>query len=245
MKVLAIISARGGSKGVPRKNVLNFGGIPLIAHMFLKAKKCPEINKVVCSTDDSEIGTIAKDYGVDLPFQRPKELSGDRVPLITVTKHAMLAMDDLGYKADIIVQLSPTCPFIKIENISKSIQYVSQKDCDCAVSLQKIEHDHPFRARRLLKNNYFENFVQNINVEDKQYHSRQDLPLLYSTSGGIYTRKRRLLEEYDESDFAMGKLRKGIAVDDIEAINIDRIIDFNFAQYLLSQNLSKEYLVNA
>ena len=71
------------------------------------------------------------------------------------------------------------------------------------------------------------------------------MPLLYSTSGGIYTRKRRLLEEYDESDFAMGKLRKGIAVDDIEAINIDRIIDFNFAQYLLSQNLSKEYLVNA
>lgn len=242
MKVLAIISARGGSKGVPRKNVLNFGGIPLIAHMFLKAQKCPEINKIVCSTDDSEIASVAKDYGVDLPFQRPKELSGDRVPLITVTKHAMLAMDDLGYKADIIVQLSPTCPFVKIENISKSIQYVSQKHCDCAVSLQKVEHDHPYRARRMLKDNYFENFIQNINVEEKQYHSRQDLPLLYSTSGAIYTRKRHLLEEYDESDFAMGKLRKGIVVDDIEAINIDRIVDFKFAEFLLNQNLSKEYI---
>ena len=154
MKVLAIISARGGSKGVPRKNIRKFGDIPLIAHMFLKAKKCPEINKIVCSTDDSEIATVARDYGVDVPFQRPKELSGDRVPLITTTKHAMSAMDELGYKADIIVQLSPTCPFVKIESISKSIQYVSQEDCDCAVSLQKIEHDHPYRARRMLKNNY-------------------------------------------------------------------------------------------
>lgn len=243
MKVLAIISARGGSKGVPRKNVLNFGGIPLIAHMFLKAKKCPEIDKVVCSTDDSEIGSIAKDYGVDLPFQRPKELSGDRVPLITVTKHAMLAMDDLGYKADIIVQLSPTCPFIKIENISKSIQYLIEKDCECAVSLKRIEHEHPYRARKLLKNDYFENFIQNIDVENKQYHSRQDLPLLYCTSGAIYTRKRELLEKYDEQDFAMGKLRKGIILDDIESINIDRMIDFQFAKYLLTQNLSKEYIL--
>ena len=242
MKVLAIISARGGSKGVPRKNIRKFGDIPLIAHMFLKAKKCPEINKIVCSTDDSEIASVAKDYGVDVPFQRPKELSGDRVPLVTTTKHAMLAMDELGYKADIIVQLSPTCPFVKIESISKSIQYVGQEDCDCAVSLQKIEHDHPYRARRMLKNNYFENFIQDIDVEAKEYHSRQDLPLLYSTSGAIYTRKRKLLEEYDESNFAMGKFRKGIAVDDIEAINIDRIIDFKFAEYLLSQNLEKEYI---
>ena len=134
MKVLAIISARGGSKGVPRKNIRKFGDIPLIAHMFLKAKKCPEINKIVCSTDDSEIATVARDYGVDVPFQRPKELSGDRVPLITTTKHAILSSEVLN-SADIIVQLSPTCPFVKIESISKSIQYVSQEDCDCAVSL--------------------------------------------------------------------------------------------------------------
>ena len=243
MRVLAIISARGGSKGVPRKNVREFAGIPLIAHMFLKAKNCPEIDKVVCSTDDDEIAAIANNYGIDVPFKRPKELSGDRVPLVTTTKHAMLAMDELGYKGDIIVQLSPTCPFIKIENISKSIQYVSKKDCECAVSLKRIEHEHPYRARRVLENNYFENFIQNINVEGKQYHSRQDLPLLFSTSGAIYTRKRHLLEKYDEQDFAMGKLRKGIIMDDIESINIDRMIDFQFAKYLLTQNLSKEYIL--
>ncbi len=242
MKVLAIISARGGSKAVPRKNIRDFGGIPLIAHTFIKAKKCPEINKVICSTDDKEIASVAKDYNVDVPFLRPKELSGDRVPLISSTKHAMLNMDKLGYMADIIVQLSPTCPFVKIDSISKSINYVISKECDCAVSLKKIEHEHPYRARKLIKDNYFENFVQNINVEDKQYHSRQDLPLLYSTSGAIYTRKRKLLELYDETDFAMGKLRKGIIIDDIESVNIDRMIDFNFAKFLLSQKIIQEYL---
>ncbi len=242
MKVLAIISARGGSKGVPRKNVRDFGGIPLIAHMFLKAKKCPEINKIICSTDDKEIASIAKNYSIDVPFQRPEELSGDRVPLISTTKHAMLAMDELGYRADIIVQLSPTCPFTKTESISKSVQYVSQEDCECAVSLKKIEHEHPYRARKILEDNYFENFIQSINVEDKRYHSRQDLPLLYSTSGAIYSRKRHLLEQYDETDFAMGNLRKGIIMDDIESTNIDRMIDFQFAKFLLTQEIAQQYI---
>ena len=159
MKVLAIISARGGSKGVPKKNVRDLGGIPLIAHMFLKAKKCPEIDKVICSTDDDEIASIAKNYNIDVPFIRPADLSGDRVPLISATKHAMISMDKTGYNADIVVQLSPTCPFIKIENISKSIQYVIDGSCDCSVSLKKIEHDHPYRARELLKDNYFKNLL--------------------------------------------------------------------------------------
>lgn len=242
MKVLAIISARGGSKGVPKKNVRNLGGIPLIAHMFLKAKRCPEINKVICSTDDNEISTIAKDYDIEVPFLRPSELAGDRVPLISSTKHAMLKMDEIGYKADIIVQLSPTCPFVKTESISKSIFFASQRDCDCAVSLKRIEHDHPYRARRLQSNDYFENFIKDIDVEDKKYHSRQDLPSLYSTSGAIYTRKRYLLEKYDETDFAMGKMRKGIVMDDIESTNIDRMIDFDFAKFLITQDIIKQYI---
>ena len=120
--------------------------------------------------------------------------------------------------------------------------YVKDNDCDCAVRIKKIEHEHPYRARRLLKNNFFENFIQDINVEDKRFHSRQDLPPLYCTSGAIYTRKRHLLEKFDGSDFAMGKSRKGVIMDDIEAINIDRMIDFNFAEFLLTQNISEEYI---
>jgi len=242
MKVLAVISARGGSKEVPRKNVRDLGGKPLVAHMFLKAKACKNIDKVICSTDDDEIAAVARECGVEVPFVRPDELADDHAPLISVTQHAMLEMDKLGFHADIVAQLAPTCPFIKTDNIEKSIQYAQREDCDCAVSLQRIEHEHPYRARRLLEEDFFENFIQDINVEDKQYHSRQDLPVLYCTSGGIYTRKRYLLEQFDGSDFAMGDTRKGVIMDDIEAVNIDRMLDFDFARYLVESGVANSYL---
>lgn len=244
MKTLAVISARGGSKAVPRKNVLNLGGIPLIAHLFQKAKACSVIDRVICSTDDDEIAEIAESYGVEIPFRRPSELAGDRTPLISVTQHAMLEMDRLGFRADIIAQLAPTCPFLRVESIQRSIDMAASDGCDCAVSLKRIEHEHPYRARRMLENDYFENFIQDINVEDRKYHARQDLPELYCTSGGIYTRKRYLLEEFDGSDFAMGKLRKGIILDDIEAVNIDRPIDFEFAEFLMERGYARDYVMN-
>ena len=242
-KVLAVIAARGGSKEVPKKNLKLLGGKPLVQYMFIKAKKLKCIDRAVCSTDDNKIAEIAMECGIEVPFKRPAELAGDRTPLITVTQHAMFEMDKLRFKADIIVQLAPTSPFIKIENIERSINIVSKDDCECAVSLKRIEHEHPYRARKIIDEDYFENFITDINVEEKKYHARQDLPLLYCTSGGLYTRKRHLLEEYDESDFAMGETRKGIIMDDIESINIDRMIDFHFAEFLIEKGyVSSDYL---
>ncbi len=238
MKTLAIISARGGSKGIPRKNVLDLGGMPLIAHIFKKALSCEAIDKVICSTDGQEIADVARQYGVDVPFMRPAELAGDRVSLIDVTKHAMLAMDTIGYRADVVVQLAPTCPFLRLETIARCIELVSIDDCECAVSLAKIEHEHPYRARRLLNNGYIENFIQDVDVENVRFHSRQDMPELYRTTGGIYARKRHLLEEYDGSSLAMGRLRKGVVVDDIEAVNIDRTLDFEFAKFILTSRVN-------
>lgn len=242
MKVLAVISARGGSKEVPRKNVREFGGMPLVAHMFKKAKACQLIDRVICSTDDDEIAQIARDCGVEAPCRRPDELAGDRTPLVLVTQHAMQTMDAQGYRADIVAQLAPTCPFITVESITRSVELAMMDDCECAVSLKRIEHEHPYRARRLMEDGSFVNFIQDINVEAKRYHSRQDLPELYCTSGGIYTRKRHLLDKFDGTDFAMGEMRKGILMDEIEAVNIDRMIDFYFAQFLISEGFASEYI---
>ena len=240
--ILAVISARGGSKEVPRKNVLPLGGKPLLIYMLRKALASRYIDRVICSTDDDEIAEIARQSGVEVPFRRSAELAGDDVPLLTVTQQAMREMDKMGYKADIIVQLAPTCPFIKMENIDKSIKLVMKADCECAVSLKRIEHEHPYRARKLLENHFFENFIQDIDVE--AFHSRQDLPTLFCTSGGIYTRRRHLLEQYNGSDFAMGEKRKGVIMDDIEALNIDRMIDFEFAEFLIEKGYaSTDYLI--
>ena len=243
MKTLCIISARGGSKGVPGKNLKILNGLPLIAHAFIKAKNTKNIDHIICSTDSTEIQNIAKEYNIDVPFIRPPELATDTIPLITVTQHAMFEMDKLHKSFEIIMQFSPTCPFIKVENLEKSVSTCKNDNCDSAVSLQKIEHEHPYRARKVLDNDFFENFISNINVEDRKYHSRQDLPVLYCTSGGIYTRKRFLLEKFDGSDFAMGQNRKAIFLDDYESVNIDRMIDFEFAEFLIDNNkLDSEHL---
>ena len=238
-KVLAIISARGGSKGIPGKNLKDLGGIPLIGHIFNSAKKSNLIDKIICSSDSEEIIEVAKNFGIEVPFKRPKNEASDRVPLVSSTKYAMEEMDKLGYQSDIVAQLSGTCPFIKTKSIDKSIEAILTEDCDSAVSLKRIEHEHPYRARVIKEGDFFENFIQDINVEDKKYHSRQDLPELYCTSGGIYTRKRFLLDEFDGSDFAMGKKRKAIFLDDYEAINIDRLIDLDFARFIYSRKIQQ------
>jgi CMP-N-acetylneuraminic acid synthetase len=240
-QVLAVISARGGSKGVPKKNVRLLGGKPLVSYMLSKAKACSLITQVVCSTDDEVVAEIAKGMGVEVPFMRPAHLSGDQTPLISVTQFMMLEMDKLGFAADIVVQLAPTCPFVKTVRLEESVKMVMDSDCECAVSLKRIEHEHPYRARKLSENNYFENFIQNINVE--ALHSRQELPELWCTTGGLYTRQRHLLDTYDGKDFALGKKRKGILLDDIEALNIDRLIDFQFAEFLIGSGyLQKDHL---
>ncbi len=242
MKVMAVISARGGSKEVPRKNLLPLAGRdPLISYMIRKAAACPFIDKVICSTDSAEIGELARKYGAETPFERPPELATDRVPLISVTQHAMRAMDELGYRADVIVQLAPTSPFIQQEKINQAVEMITRGECECSVSLKRIEHEHPYRARVVDEKGYFRNFITDLPVES--FHSRQDLPTLYCTSGGLYARKRELLEKYDGRDFALGKSRKGILLDDIEAINIDRKIDLSFAEFMLnSGKISDSYL---
>ena len=106
-KVLAVISARGGSKEVPKKNVKKLGGRHLVEYMFKKALASELVDRVVCSTDDVQIAEIARECGVDVPFMRSAELAGDRVPLHSVTQYMMFEMDKLNYKADIVVQLAP------------------------------------------------------------------------------------------------------------------------------------------
>lgn len=240
MKILAIVSARGGSKGIPRKNLKSLGGKPLISYMLGKALSIDLIDKVICSTDDKEIAHVAKSLGAEVPELRPVDLADDNIPLIAATQYAMKQMDKEGFCADIIVQLAPTGPFVKREHIEEAIGYVKKGVCDCAVSLKQIEHEHPYRARKLLKDNYFENFIQDINVE--AIHSRQDLPKLYCTSGSVYVRKRHLLENYDGSDFALGKKRKGVVLDDIESTNIDNLIDFKFAEFLIEKGYAAKYI---
>lgn len=236
MKVLAVIGARGGSKGVPGKNLRRLGHRPLIGHMIAAACAARRIGRVVVSTEDAEIARIAREHGAETPFVRPPELAGDLVPLVAVTKHSMEAMDALGYRADIIVQLAPTCPFVRPETIDRAVDLVSQEGVDSAVTLKRIEHEHPYRAKVLAPDGTFTAFLKDVDVE--RFQSRQELPQLYCTSGAVYARRRLLLERWSGRDFAFGRVSKGVVLDEVEAVNIDRPIDFLFAEFFLAQRAS-------
>ena len=231
-KILCSISARGGSKGVPNKNTRILGGKPLIAYAITESLKSKYIDKVIVSTDDDEIAEVSQRYGAEI-LRRPDSLAEDRTPLIDSTQYTMRSMDNQDFYSDIVVQLSPTCPFLTVEHIDRSIEMVAN-DCECAVSLKKIQHEHPYRARILDDMGFFDNYEKKIDIESRQFHSRQDLPDLYCTTGGLYTRQRHLLENYTGEDFAMGLRRRGICLTDIEAVNIDSMIDFHFAKFLFT-----------
>ena len=233
-RVLAVISARAGSKGVPGKNLKPLGGKPLIAHMIEAATRSRLVTRVVVSTEDSRIADTARTYGADVPFVRPAHLADDSTPLLAVTKHAMEELDRQGWRADAVVQLAPTCPFIPTSKIDEAIEKVLEPGSDCIVSVRRIGHEHPYRAKRLVNDEgVFAQFIDGIDVE--RYLSRQDLPPAFCTTGGIYARQRGLLERWNGKDFCLGPSPRAVILDEIAATNIDGPLDFAFADFILSQ----------
>src|SRR5919201_6543515 len=111
IKILALIPARGGSKGIPRKNILNFAGYPLIAWSIAAAKQASCITRVIVSTDDEEIASVARKYGAETPFLRPSEFAQDNTTDLPVFQHALQWLDEHeGYQPEIVIQLRPTSP---------------------------------------------------------------------------------------------------------------------------------------
>src|SRR5512134_3581554 len=109
--ILALIPARGGSKGIPRKNIRNFAGSPLIAWSIAAGLQANSVSRVIVSTDDEEIASVAREYGAEAPFMRPSDLAQDRTTDLPVFEHALKWLEDIeGYKPDIVIQLRPTSP---------------------------------------------------------------------------------------------------------------------------------------
>ncbi len=138
METLAIIIARGGSKSIPRKNVLHLHGKPLVAWPIDLAKSVPDINRVVVSTDDDEIMEIAKQHGAEVPFKRPAELADDETPTLPVLQHCIKFLEDKeGYKPDVIVLLYPTAPYLRKERVEEALRLFRKTKCNTVLSVVK------------------------------------------------------------------------------------------------------------
>lgn len=232
LKILCSISARGGSKGITRKNLKLLNGKPLLSYAIDVALQSKLIDKVIVNTEDEEIANIAKKFGAEVPFIRSKVLALDHITLTEVSKNSMDEMARLGYKFDAILQLAPTCPFIECDSLDKAVQIMLEKDCDSVLSLKRIEHEHPYRAKVINSNGEVDPFLKNIDVES--FQQRQDLPVLYCSSGALYLRKSKVLHDWSGNDLCLGWSTQGLVLDDIQSINIDRPIDFEFAEFIMS-----------
>ena len=148
--ILTIIPARGGSKGVPRKNVKDLGGKPLIAYTIAAALQSQYCHRTIVSTDDQEIADISQRYGAEVPFIRPPEFASDTAKAIGVVKHALEFMEDLDDTTyDIVVYLEPPSPFRIAEDIDNSVELFLERNPGSVVSVYEANQFHPILMKKI------------------------------------------------------------------------------------------------
>jgi len=229
MKILAIIPARGGSKRLPRKNILPLAGKPLIAWTIDEAKKSIFITDIVVSTDDIEIADISKMHGAKVPFLRPDILSNDTATSVDVVKHCIDFCDrELGKKYDFVLLLQPTSPLRTVEDIDGSVELLVKKNADSVISMCMCEHS-PIWTNTLPSDNNINNFDR---VDFKNIRS-QDLPTYYRYNGAVYlTNIKRLL---DENVFSFSTNSFAYIMPTERSVDIDSEIDFRLAKVIIEQ----------
>ncbi len=184
-EVLGLITARGGSRGVPRKNVRPLAGKPLIAWTIEAARASRLLNRVIVSTEDDAIADVARACGADVPFRRPMLLAGDASPHIDVVLHALNWLNEHdSYRPTYITLLQPTSPLRTAEDIDAAVGLAIEKDADAVASVVET-HDHPYLTRRLLPSGLLEEFVPC----DLAYARRQDLPAAYALNGAVFVNR--------------------------------------------------------
>ncbi len=236
MRILGVIPARSGSKDVIKKNLRIIEGKHLIEYIIETAHKVDGIDDLIVSTDSEEIAKIAEKRGVKVPFLRPLELAGDEVPLVAVSRHALNFFDENIYKPDAIVSLQPTSPLLSFGSIKNAVTLYRTGEYDSVVSVTKISHFHPFRTYKI------EGTLVKPLTEytSEKYLQKQDRPSAYGFTGGLYLRKRDLLEKWNRRDFALGDKVGGVVVSEEEAIDIDSELDLLFFETILRYKKEKE-----
>jgi CMP-N-acetylneuraminic acid synthetase len=229
IKYLAIIPARGGSKRLPRKNVLSLHQKPLIAWSIETSLASEYISETIVSTDDSEIIEISKKHGAKVPFVRPSELSTDQSDSLSVVIHAVDFYKKQGFNIENIILLQPTSPLRITEDINEAIQLFEKEDANSVISVCETEHS-PLWCNVLPENCSMDNF---LNPEYKNCRS-QDLPTYYRINGAIYIIKTSILEK--ERSFFSSQKSFSYIMPQNRSIDIDSKLDFIIAENLITNS---------
>lgn len=234
--VLGIITARGGSKGIPKKNIKLLGGHPLIAYSIAVAKQCDFLDEVIVSTDDVEIADIAKKYGAKVPFLRPAHLATDEVKHVPVIQHAVEDFEKRsGLNVEYIVLFQPTSPFRLPEDVEGTLDVLIKNRADSAVSLVEVTENHPIKAKRIVDGfvvPFFDGYPEPAGTR------RQDLPKAYKRSGAVYAMRRDIVMKKGE---LYGEKIGGYIVPTERSIDIDNYKDWIIAEHMIQDLKDKGY----
>jgi len=227
-KVLAIIPARGGSKGLPRKNILPLGDMPLIAWSIKAAKDSNYVDRVILSSDDDEISSVAASYGCDVPFKRPDLLADDKATSVDVVSHAI---ENCGDNYDIVILLQPTSPFRTSENIDSALEKFISSSAKSVVSVTESDKSPEW----MYWLNESDSCLDPITPKLEQATRRQDTKAAYVLNGAIYIMdKKHFLETHAFVDLST----VAYVMDSKLSIDIDTKFDFEIAKLVLqNENL--------
>ncbi len=200
MTVLGVITARGGSKAIPGKNLKRLLGKPLIGYTIDAARASKAFDRLILSTDDEAIADYARSLGCDVPFLRPAELARDETPHLPVMQHAAEWMRvHRGYRADAVMILQPTSPLRQPEHIRDAIRLLRETAADSVVGVSEVSaHNHPMRTLRVRSDGSAVLFVTGEPVK-RRINRRQDLPPAWAMNGAIYVFKSDLLFDAEPS----------------------------------------------
>jgi N-acylneuraminate cytidylyltransferase len=182
---LALIPARGGSKSIPRKNIKNFAGYPLIAFSIAAGLAAESISRVIVSTDDEEIADIARDYGAEVPFLRAEELSRDDTPDQPVFQHALeWLQSNENYQPQIVVQLRPTSPFRRREHINQAVQGLLEHPEADSIRTVCSPFQNPYKMWRITADGFMEPLIT-TKIAEPYNLPRQALPEVFWQTGYV------------------------------------------------------------
>ena len=225
-----MIPARGGSKGVPRKNIKLLAGKPLLAYTAESALAARRLARVVLSTDDAEIAEVGKAFGVEVPFLRPAELAEDKTPTLPVVQHALSVLERQGDRFDAVCLLQPTNPLRRAADIDACIELMEQRAADCVVSVLPVPAEYnPHWV-------YFPSGDGSLRLstgETSPIPRRQELPPAFHREGSIYVTRRDVVMNENS---LYGARVVGYEVDPARSVNIDSQDDWEFAERLIVAN---------
>ena len=229
MKPICIIAARGGSKGVPRKNIRLLCNKPLIAYSIENALKSKLFSHVIVSTDDVEIAKISKKYGAEIPFMRPKNLAKDTTAMVEVLIHAVTKLNSLGYNFDIFVNRDCTVPFLRNSDMASSIKLLKKNKCNAVYGVY-LQHFNPYFNMVETDSNDYVKFSKKIKIKPTR---RQDAPKVYQLNG---------LFVYDTKQFMKYKNQyppKGMMfeIPSETGLMIDTELEFRTAEIMIKDKL--------